>query len=277
MAGPMSRGRPEQPIVGFGPVARFAAELRSVRYGSRQTYPTMGAKVGCSAAALSQAANGRALPKPRALRRYLIGCGVESEEELVAWDERLAAAARAAAAFAPELTGLATVASLTDALVELVDGQGLEPATLGRRLLASAGAKVGKLDVEIVSPREIARVLTTRAAPLTVPLLGNIVFASGGTAADVEYWQANLRRLTVRRSSLPGRMARASAWARRGRLVAVTALTAAGLFDGALRLEGAIGAAGATSSAGGPARLPSPPESAHRLSEPTRTVERGQP
>ncbi|MDG4829364.1 hypothetical protein O7627_08600 [Solwaraspora sp. WMMD1047] len=273
----MSRGRPEQPIVGFGPVARFAAELRAVRYGARQTYPTMGAKVGCSAAALSQAANGRALPKPRALRRYLIGCGVESEQELAAWDERLAAAARAAAVFAPELTDLLTVADLTDALVELVDGQGLEPATLSRRLLASAGARVGKLDIEIVSPRDIAQVLTTRAAPLTASLLGNIVFASGGTAADVEHWQAHLRRLTVRRSSLPGRMARASAWARRGRLVAVTALTAAGLFDGALRLDGVIGVAGGTSSAGGPAWLPGPPEWAHQLPDPARTAERGQP
>nr|MDT0660755.1 hypothetical protein [Micromonospora sp. DSM 115978] len=261
----MSRGRPEQPIVGFGPVARFAAEVRAVRYGARQTYPRMGAKVGCSAAALSQVANGRALPNFRALRRYLIACGVETEEELTAWEERLHAAALAAAAYAPELTDRATVTSLTDALVDLVTELCLEPTTLSRRLAASAGAKVGKLEVEILPAREIVQVLATRVAPLTPRILGNLVFACGGIAPDVEHWQAQLRRLSGRRSSLPGRMARASTWARRGRLVAVTAL-AAGLLDGAPVPVGGQPATGG--------RLFSPVELAYLVPEATRPGDR---
>ena len=68
-------GQPHPEVAAM--VEPLACCLRAVRRAAGSTYPRMGERVGCSAAALSQAANGRQLPSSHTLHRYLRACGVE--------------------------------------------------------------------------------------------------------------------------------------------------------------------------------------------------------
>lgn len=81
--------RPEKPInLAAGPVAEFACRLRELRAAAGgATYRAMAENVHYSAAVLSRAANGTALPAWPVVKAYVYACGGDEAEWRVRWDD----------------------------------------------------------------------------------------------------------------------------------------------------------------------------------------------
>lgn len=192
------RGRRKLPISGYGPEAQLARQLRELARAADLTFERIAKRSGCAKSTISNAANGRKLPTPKVLRRFVAACGVTDPDELREWDRRLCAARQALTAFRPDLNPVTTVVDLVARLATLVNARidpPLDPDTLSQRLAANAGRQVGRLRVVPLPAGEIAAVLDNRV-PLTGQHLDNLLFAAGGSAEDLAHWSTHLRRLT---------------------------------------------------------------------------------
>ncbi|GAB2846047.1 hypothetical protein GCM10022221_51660 [Actinocorallia aurea] len=79
--------RPEKPIEGDEPAARFARSLRAERHRAGITYAQMSALCNYGVTSLSQAASGERLPTWPLAAAYLTACGVP-DSDLPLWQRR---------------------------------------------------------------------------------------------------------------------------------------------------------------------------------------------
>jgi hypothetical protein len=234
----VSRGRPEDPVFGFGPAARFAEELRELRRRTGgASYERMerearrqGAGVGSSRASLNKAANGHDVPTFDVVSAYLLGCGLQDPTERATWLKRRAAAAEAQRTHA-DLSACLTMDDLRVALLNLIGSQGLgaSPATvLAERVSQFADEAVGPWLLTKLRPQEIEDELHG-PGPISEAVLTGVVFACGGLGDAVDHWQTARSRIADIPPQSPPR------WYRR-RAVLVGA--AAGLGAAALAVVG---------------------------------------
>jgi transcriptional regulator with XRE-family HTH domain len=180
-------------MVGFGPVAAFAAELRELKHQSGMTFEQMSPAANYSPAQLSNIANGRSLPTAKHVERFVKGCGVDDPAVVKLWLEKRERAADSARRFSPDLSACRTANDVVDALAELahevVEASGVADE-LARRLAGEAGQPKPHRAVESLTADEIRRLLFGGSSSLDSTRLASLVFACGGTKEDIDHWQA---------------------------------------------------------------------------------------
>ncbi|WP_420116323.1 hypothetical protein, partial [Micromonospora sp.] len=73
-------GRPLNPVVGFGPAARLAQQLRDAYLAAGEPPMKRVARMGdVSTSTLSENLSGRRIPTPHVLDAFLVGIGVTDE------------------------------------------------------------------------------------------------------------------------------------------------------------------------------------------------------
>ncbi|MFC6017155.1 hypothetical protein ACFP2T_13185 [Plantactinospora solaniradicis] len=215
-------GRPESPVVGFGPAARFAMRLRAIHEAAGKPPLDQVRLGGRSPSNLSVAKSGLKVPTRECVEAFLRGCGIEGgdihAEVLQAREDTVAAAKP----FRQDLTHCRTHDALVDALMALADSQGLvddgrlNTAELARRLATAADATVAvgtgvrTWKVEAVPEAEIVGEIVRRTLPLSQRILGHLVFACGGIDKDAAHWRERLRQIDVLGDIRPGASAEPS-------------------------------------------------------------------
>jgi hypothetical protein len=195
------RGRRDNPVVGYGPAAAFAEDLRALRGRPphKITYDKMartaalkGAR-STSESTLANAASGHRLPTPQAVRAYVLGCGHDAAVEV--WLTKLEETRRAAQRYLPDLSACRTRADLRAALLRLVrehlSGGALPAAAalLAERLRQADGETIDtKWTVTALPADRIVAELAGRVA-LTPDVVANAVFACGGLVDAIDHWR----------------------------------------------------------------------------------------
>jgi len=202
--------RPEKPVLGVGPVADFARELRRLRADNQNPpYATMAKKAQYSKTVLSQAAAGHRLPTWEAVHGFLRSLGINE-------DSLTYLGTRARWDMAKELNAEPTPRRDREKPHRPIDpddiqtpaeyaaalGAMLARSGLSIRKLADATVTIAATDREIVagisgfrhplSRDAIANVLKGRRAP-TVDFVYTFVRACGHSTAEAKSWARQSR------------------------------------------------------------------------------------
>lgn len=190
------RGRKLGPIEGCGPAAQFGHRLRELLEAqgtpSRKTI-ARASNVGSST--VSTIDNGRQVPTADKVNDYLNGLGVPKAERDRWAAERDAFAARAERLH-PDLSQARTCAQLRLALLQALAGEGVDADTAWQRI-TEAGTDGPAMTHTPAPPSrsELDAVFAGSPGALTPLVLPWVVYAAGGTRADITHWRDRFNTL----------------------------------------------------------------------------------
>ncbi|MET7419823.1 hypothetical protein [Dactylosporangium sp. NPDC005555] len=185
------RGRRVKPVVGYGPAAEHAHQLRQARNAAGDpSYKIMGDKVNIGHSTMSETASAtRQLPSAENCRWFLASVAQDGTPP-AAWCADHAAYARRAARFHPDLDRFRSRPALRAALRDALSADDVDDETLVERR-ADAEAH----DVPEGLPQPVPSAAQLLADPCPDDVLLWRVYLGGGTPADVKLWEIRLGQL----------------------------------------------------------------------------------